>query len=824
MMSSPESWFDEINERRKGAGYFLLLTGRLQFNPVDYIKYRALQQDQSIILINEWARWMQDFKQSSFECARRAASIALALTQDDLDEYHRDRVSIEREQDALQSSKKQLLIADEQHSLRMEKRQAELVRSTSSTEDDVEAQSCTVSRKHTNDAVYDGNDRPTKMRQKQSPHLTEQLSEHFYQGIQVEDEEEILSEEGDVVLGGFAARSQAPISGTDRTLGPNQVHPAPLESLPKSGTLSVTSPTLDGAPSNLRQPPPKSRSGITGKSNQASTMTLQGPDTPVISATESTETTSPMSGSQCGPSTLSADPGKTISDPSNNACGRNEKTRQNSMAGQSKEGTLGSAKGVSDVAGPPLQNVNRCQSKKAKPFRVSQPSPKRAGPSKCTQRKPKTTSPLPSRGGRKKSLELAPPNPHAFPLSSGISETKKRRRTERFESLDASKFWKLSTGTCVEETLFKASLTADANIKIRSYAIDFECPITRRLFTDKEWNEIAERNQFVLPPLSKTTVDYLLKAKEAIIAQQSVVTVPLPMDDQGSCELAQATFQSWERMYRKIPSPFVVHDLSESYWGRKSWPLLMELLEDQDNIFMLDGEKMGLESSKRRNAGRQWKPDVKTPRKIIGRKLDLIARDVQDLKDWMIVERMRTWDEVSKKFMKETSYDLFRETHSIMTGRLQDTMNRNFKYKARFFGIYSGDRGYQSFELRPAGIGSHVSLFKEYPVYELPTSLGDMRAHIQGVVHLLQIRLCMIHTMRAYYLSEQDLEGDAWIYGNSRNERDVVPIVASSPIASPEAWDPTLDLAEGDSSSASSPDPVQTMNEDDLDELILYGN
>lgn len=143
-------------------------------------------------------------------------------------------------------------------------------------------------------------------------------------------------------------------------------------------------------------------------------------------------------------------------------------------------------------------------------------------------------------------------------------------------------------------------------------------------------------------------------------------------------------------MYRKVPSPFVVQDLSEAYWGRKSWPLLMELLEDQDNIFMIDGEKMGLESSRRRNNGREWKPDTKSPRKLIGRKLDLIARDVQDLKDWMIVERMKKWDEVSNKFLKESSCDLFRETHTIMAARLQDTMNIGFRDEARFFGIYTG--------------------------------------------------------------------------------------------------------------------------------------
>lgn len=46
---------------------------------------------------------------------RRASSTASALTQDDIDEYYRDRVCIGREQGALESSKKNLRVADQQH-------------------------------------------------------------------------------------------------------------------------------------------------------------------------------------------------------------------------------------------------------------------------------------------------------------------------------------------------------------------------------------------------------------------------------------------------------------------------------------------------------------------------------------------------------------------------------------------------------------------------------------------------------------------------------------------------------------------------------------
>ncbi|KAF9124952.1 hypothetical protein BGW39_007783, partial [Mortierella sp. 14UC] len=91
---------------------------------------------QSSALIDEWTRWILDLKRSSYEVVRRAAVNASALTQDDIDEYYRDRVSVNREQDALESSRKQLRVADQQHTLRMEKRQAE---STSSSKGSLDA-------------------------------------------------------------------------------------------------------------------------------------------------------------------------------------------------------------------------------------------------------------------------------------------------------------------------------------------------------------------------------------------------------------------------------------------------------------------------------------------------------------------------------------------------------------------------------------------------------------------------------------------------------------------------------------------------------------
>ncbi|KAG0332848.1 hypothetical protein BG000_009689 [Podila horticola] len=259
----------------------------------------------------------------------------------------------------------------------------------------------------------------------------------------------------------------------------------------------------------------------------------------------------------------------------------------------------------------------------------------------------------------------------------------------------------------------------------------------------------------------------------------------MPKEDRGSCELILQTFLAWIRLYEKRPSPFLAN-LSESFWGRNSWPLLNDLFFDIDNIFMIDGEKGGLESSRRKNMGRKWIPDGKTAQKRRGRKLDLIARDVLQERDWLIVERMLKWDVTSNKFLKETTIDLLREMHTIQTFRLQDCLNTKFKDEAH--------RGFQSFELMPAPQSPYVTFIKEHPIYNLPTSMTDnLRQQAQGLVHLLRVRLAMIHTLEAYHRPQESKDEQVelgeelcdWLYGNNCEIKNPETVLASSPFISP---------------------------------------
>ncbi|KAF9079998.1 hypothetical protein BGX23_002846 [Mortierella sp. AD031] len=201
---------------------------------------------------------------------------------------------------------------------------------------------------------------------------------------------------------------------------------------------------------------------------------------------------------------------------------------------------------------------------------------------------------------------------------------------------------RLASGREVEQVDFAASLKDDAIPQIRSYTLDKDCPKAKKLFSPKEWEEIWKGDPFELPKLPQEVLEYMSA------------------------------------------------DLSENFWARKTWPMLFELLEDIEKIFMLDGEKMGLDSSRRKNQGRGLGSNLSVERKRIGKKLDLVGRDVVAKLGWFIVGRMKTWDPQSSKVLKELGYHLFKEQTTILLNRLDETASDDIREKANLFGVYTG--------------------------------------------------------------------------------------------------------------------------------------
>lgn len=80
---------------------------------------------------------------------------------------------------------------------------------------------------------------------------------------------------------------------------------------------------------------------------------------------------------------------------------------------------------------------------------------------------------------------------------------------------------------------------------MRSYTIDFGCERTKAAFSDDEWMEMEEMNDFQLPKLPESTERYLRDVRKALIKGQHVASVPVPEEDRYACELMLRAFLSW---------------------------------------------------------------------------------------------------------------------------------------------------------------------------------------------------------------------------------------------------------------------------------------
>ncbi|KAG0054547.1 hypothetical protein BGZ90_005957, partial [Linnemannia elongata] len=359
------------------------------------------------------------------------------------------------------------------------------------------------------------------------------------------------------------------------------------------------------------------------------------------------------------------------------------------------------------------------------------------GSQASTQKKAKKSEMDPHPASPASHFSTTPMTPSLRKNSSAIKRAKKmvvgkndhrilKAREERYARMDRKRFWHLQTGDSVEEILMKFNLTDKATVNTLSFVIDVGCMTTKRLFSNDQWTEILSCRSFELPTVPYETEKYILRLARRLQLHHSMTGLKAPDEDGFSCEIVLDTFRSWARLYSRNTSPFNINQLGEAFWGRRSWPLIMELLDDVDDVFMIDGEKSGLDSTRRRNSGRALNNDGTVKRKRIGKKMDLVARDITSRFDWMIMERQTSFDPQSSKFLQEHGIGLLRETSTIAKNRVQEKDNSDFNARARFFALYGGDRGYQSFEVRP-GLSNYVLLMKNHGRFSLPPTMVDIR-------------------------------------------------------------------------------------------------
>ncbi|KAF9343785.1 hypothetical protein BGX26_005202 [Mortierella sp. AD094] len=119
-----EAWKDEIDATKAGAGYFLSIKGRPEFNPSEYISFRGLTLSEAQRLLPaEWVGWIQDLKTSTYEHVQRRAVSAPTMTVDDIYNFYKTRILDHHELEILGESSQQVVSGGHQLASLLQERQ-----------------------------------------------------------------------------------------------------------------------------------------------------------------------------------------------------------------------------------------------------------------------------------------------------------------------------------------------------------------------------------------------------------------------------------------------------------------------------------------------------------------------------------------------------------------------------------------------------------------------------------------------------------------------------------------------------------------------------
>jgi len=125
-------------------------------------------------------------------------------------------------------------------------------------------------------------------------------------------------------------------------------------------------------------------------------------------------------------------------------------------------------------------------------------------------------------------------------------------------------------------------------------------------------------------------------------------------------------------MYGMDPSPFVMESvLSEDWWMNNAWSGTRLLAKAVPGSYIITGEVTGIDSTSRRNNKERYLNIApQNNRKKMGVRADMIWRTMEaPVRDWMIGEAARQWDENAGKYVRESTFKVPRQLHDILSAR-----------------------------------------------------------------------------------------------------------------------------------------------------------
>ncbi|CAG8768171.1 25222_t:CDS:2, partial [Dentiscutata erythropus] len=221
-----------------------------------------------------------------------------------------------------------------------------------------------------------------------------------------------------------------------------------------------------------------------------------------------------------------------------------------------------------------------------------------------------------------------------------FNENDKILFTNRFNSMDDRKKWKLSTEIYVENII---------------YDLGMKCKYHKN-YRDEQLHITDDLLKYINTFAKDSTKDI----REALYAPHPKLNRNYDPFADFAYEHVRTTVSDWVRLLEMRPNPLTMNNFSENWFRTNVWRTLDVAFSDMPFVFFVGGEKAGVASSERKNRDRQLSNVDKMKRKIVGKKGDGYVREFGSKPtDWAATEGGNRWEGVKgTKLIKECGLSL----------------------------------------------------------------------------------------------------------------------------------------------------------------------
>ncbi|GET03382.1 C2H2-type zinc finger transcription factor [Rhizophagus clarus] len=205
---------------------------------------------------------------------------------------------------------------------------------------------------------------------------------------------------------------------------------------------------------------------------------------------------------------------------------------------------------------------------------------------------------------------------------------------QKYNNMETSKKWLLSTGTVVEDKLYDFGLKCTREHLSHSFILDpdDENYLNEGIFTKDELVEIRSFQAKSLPTIPKELLTYLNSFRPKTTAD--LRRLVFRQEDMDQNFDRQKDFdRDWIRntvynLLREYEANSLKKDHLEMWLLLHVWSFIDKAFENLKDVEAVRGESCSLASSERKNKKRTVSALIKVKRKILGRKGDLIIRKI----------------------------------------------------------------------------------------------------------------------------------------------------------------------------------------------------